>query len=75
LKHLRKHYSNFLPGSVLQIPVANTCRLTTPQTHPAGHGRCVASLSFNCVWFVDPTFPESKSKVLMKLRLKLLTLV
>jgi len=26
----------------LKIPVANVCRLTTPQTHP-GHGRCVPS--------------------------------
>jgi len=24
---------------------------------------CGASLNFNCVWFVDPTFPESKFKV------------
>jgi len=27
------------------------------------------------VWFVDPTSPESKSKVLLKLCKKLLTLV
>jgi len=29
-------------NSVLEIPVANVCRLITPQTHP-GHGRCVPS--------------------------------
>jgi len=58
--------------SVLKIPVANICRLITPQTHPA-HGRCVPSWSFNCVWFVDPTSPESKSKVLLKLCMKILT--
>jgi len=59
--------------SVSKISVTNFCRLT-PQTHP-GHGSCVASLNLNCVWFVDPIFPESKSKVLMKLCIKLLTLV
>jgi len=60
----------------LKIPVAKFCRLITSQT-PPGHGRCVASLNFNCVWFavVDPTFPESKSKVLLKLCIKFLTLV
>ena len=58
-------------NSVLKIPVANFCRLITPQTYP-GHGRCVASVHFNCVWFVDPIFPESKSKVLLKLCIKLL---
>jgi len=26
------------------------CPLITPQTHP-GHGRCVASWNFICVWF------------------------
>jgi len=26
----------------LKVPVANICRLITPQTHP-GHGRCVPS--------------------------------
>jgi len=26
----------------LKIPVANICRLITPQTHP-GHSRCVPS--------------------------------
>jgi len=57
-------------NSVLKIPDANFCRLINPQTHP-GHGRCVASWNFNCVWFVDPTFPESKSKVLLKLCMKL----
>jgi len=31
-------------------------------------------LNFNCVWFVDPTFPESKSKALLKLCIKLSTL-
>jgi len=29
-------------SSVLKIPVANICRLITPQTHP-GHSRCVPS--------------------------------
>jgi len=29
----------------MKIPVANVYRLITPQTHP-GHGRCLASLSF-----------------------------
>jgi len=38
-------------------------------------GGCVASWNFNCVWLVDRTFPESKSKMLLKLCLKLLTLV
>jgi len=51
-------------NSVLKIPVGNFCRLITPQTHP-GHGRCVASWHFNCAWFVVPTFPESKSKILL----------
>jgi len=60
-------------NSVLKIPVANVYRLMTPQTHP-GHGRCVPSWRFNCAWFVDPAF-ESKSKVLLKLCLELLTLV
>jgi len=58
----------------LKIPVANVCRLISPETHPE-HGRCVPSYSFNCVWFVDATFPESKSKVLLKLCMKLLSLV
>jgi len=58
----------------LKIPVANFCRSATPQSYP-GHGKCVASLNCNCEWFVDPTFPESNSKVLMKLCTKLLTLV
>jgi len=29
-------------NSLSNIPVANVCRLITPQTHPE-HGRCVAS--------------------------------
>jgi len=33
---------------------------------PRGDGIDVPSQSFNCVWFVDPTFPEAKSKVLLK---------
>jgi len=53
---------------VLKILVANVCRLITPQTYP-GHGRCVTFLNFNCVW------SKSKSKVLLKLCIKLLTLV
>jgi len=57
-------------NSVLKIPVANVYRLITPQTHP-WRGRCVPSQSFNCVWFVDPTYPESKSKVFLKLCMKL----
>jgi len=61
-------------NSVSKIPVANFCYLITPQTHP-GHGRCVASCNFNCAYFACPTFPESKSKVHLKLRMKLLTLV
>jgi len=60
--------------SVLKIPVASFCRLITPQTYP-GHGMCVSSLNFNSVWFVDLTFPKSKSKVLQKLCIKILTLV
>ena len=60
--------------SVLKIPVANLCLLITPQTRP-GHGKCFASWNFNCVWFMDPAFPESKSKVLLELCMKLLTLV
>jgi len=58
-------------NSVLKIPVANVCRLN-PQTHPR-HGRCAASWNFNCVWFVDQTFPVSKHKVHLKLCKKLLT--
>jgi len=42
-------------NSVLKIPLANFCRLTTPQIHP-GRGKCVASRNFNCVQFVDATF-------------------
>ena len=61
-------------NSVLKIPVANFCRLITLRTHPR-HSRCVASWNFNCVWYVVPTFPESKSKVLLKLCMKLLTLI
>jgi len=61
-------------NSVSKIPVANFCHLTTPQTHP-GHRRCLASCNFNCACFACPTFPESKSNVLLKLRMKLLTLV
>jgi len=61
-------------NSVLKIPVGILCPLITPPTYP-GHGRCVASLIFNCVWFVDPNFPESKYKVLLKLCIKLLILV
>jgi len=61
-------------NSVLKIPVGNFCHLITPQTHP-GHGRCFASWNINCVWFVDQTFPESKYKVLLKLCIKLLSLV
>jgi len=53
-------------NSVLKIQVANFCFLITAQTH-LEHGRHVASWNFNCVWFVDPTFPESKPKVLLKL--------
>jgi len=48
--------------SVLKIPNANFCRLIIPQTHP-GQGRCAASWNFNCVWFADPNFSESHSKV------------
>jgi len=48
-------------NSVLKIPVANFCRSITPQTYP-GHGRCVASSNFNCVWFVDANCPESSPK-------------
>ena len=59
---------------VLKIPIANFCRLNTPQSHPR-HSRNVASWNFNCIWFMCPTFPESKSKVLLKLCIKLLTLV
>jgi len=33
------------------------------------------ALRYCCVWFADPTFPESKSKVLLKLCVKILTLV
>ena len=50
-----------MTNSVLKIPVANVCCLITPDTHP-GHGRCVTSWKFNCVWFADSTFPKSKSK-------------
>ena len=49
------------------------CGLITPQTYP-WHGRCVASWNLNCVWFVDQTFPESKSEVLLELCMKLITL-
>jgi len=42
--------------SVLKIPIANFCRLITPQINP-GHDKCVASWKFYCVWFVNPTFP------------------
>jgi len=38
-------------NSVLKIPIANFYRLITPQTHPR-HSRCVASWTFNYVWFV-----------------------
>jgi len=62
-----------MTNSVLKIPVANFCRIITPQTHPV-LGQCV-SWNFNCVWFVDPTFPESKYKVLLKLCMKLSTSV
>jgi len=71
---MTEHSFLFLSKNVLKIPVANVCRLITPQTHPA-HGRCVSSWSFDCVWFVDATSPESKSKVLLKLCMKLSTLV
>jgi len=60
--------------TVLKIPFANFCSLITPEIYP-WHGRRVASLNFNCVWFVDPTSSESKSKVFLKLCVKLLTLV
>jgi len=44
-------------NSVLNFPVvANFCHLITQQIHP-GHSRCLASWNFNCVWFMDPTFP------------------
>jgi len=52
----------------LKITVANVCcliTLITPHTHPGQWlriRRCVASWKYNCVWFADPTFPESKSK-------------
>jgi len=39
------------------------------------NGRCVASWNSNCVWFAGPTFPESNSKVLLKLCMTLSTLV
>jgi len=60
-----------------KIAVVNFCRLITPQTHPGQWAWQVCRLwNFNCVWFVDPTFRESKSKVLLKLYcMKLLTLV
>ena len=61
-------------NSILKIPVANFCRFITTYTYP-GHGRCVASWNFNSVWFVDPTFPESNSKVILKVCMKLLALV
>jgi len=61
-------------NSVSKIPVANVCRLIIPQTH-AGHGRCVPSWNFNCVWFADPSFSESNSEVLLKLCMNLVTLV
>jgi len=48
-------------NSVLKIPVTNVYRLITPQPHPE-HGRCVASWSFNCVWFVHPTFLNQSQK-------------
>jgi len=73
MKWLSIHFLFFSKNninSVLKILVANFCRLMTQQTHP-GHDRCVASWNFNCVWFVDLTFPESKSKVLLKLCMKL----
>ena len=34
---------------------------------PVGQARYVASWNFNCVWVVDPTFPLSKSEMLLKL--------
>jgi len=46
----------------------SSCKLLS--YHP-GDGRCVASLNFNCVWFVDPTFRKLKSNVLLKLCIKL----
>ena len=39
------------------------------------HLRILGWLCYCCVWFVDPTFPDSKSKVLLELCMKLLTLV
>jgi len=57
-------------NSVLKILVENFCRLITPQNHPR-HTRCVASWNFTCAWFVVPTCPESKSKVRLKLYMKL----
>jgi len=57
-------------NSVLKIPFESVCRLITPQAR----GRCVASWNFNCIWFMYPT-SKSKSKVLLKLCMKLFTLV
>jgi len=48
-------------NSVLKIPLANSCRIITLQTYP-GHSRCDASWNFDCLWFTDPPFYESKSK-------------
>jgi len=56
-----------MTNSLFQIPVANFCCLITPQTHP--DSRCVTQ-KFDHLWFVVPTFPESKSKVILKLCIK-----
>jgi len=61
-------------SSVVTIQVGNFCRLIALQIHPR-HSRCVASWHFSCVWFVISPFPDSNSKVLLKLRMKLLTSV
>jgi len=61
-------------NSVLKIPVANVCRLNNWANSSWAWQVC-ALLSFNCVWFVAPTSPESKSKVLLKLCMKLLTIL
>jgi len=61
---LSKNHINY----VLKSPVVSFCCLTTPQIHPGLMMEEVWSPEISIyMWFADPTFPESNSKVLLKL--------
>jgi len=66
---------NLWRGPIFTFSLSGGRRAPCPPVSYVTDGRCVAFYNFNCVWFVVPTFPESKSKVLLKLCMKLLPLV